>query len=75
MSDKIVHLVPKELGDAFRLDSDAALESMKGKDISRLLIIADFEDGAMEIECNCNSGEALFLIERARHHIVFGGDE
>jgi len=70
----VVRLVPNELGSSFRLDADATLESMKGKPISRLFIIADFEDGSMEIESNCNAGEALFLIERARHHVVFGDD-
>lgn len=70
----VVRLVPNEIGTNFRLDADATLESMKGKPISRLFIIADFEDGSMEIESNCNAGEALFLIERARHHVVFGDD-
>lgn len=71
----VVRLIPQEMGANFRLDADTALESMKGKPISRLLIIADFADGSLEIESNCNSGEALFLIERARHRVVFGDDE
>ena len=75
MSEKIVHLVPKEMGADFRLDVDATLERMKGKGFSKLLVIADCEDGSMEIESNCNAGEALFLIERAKHHIVFGDGE
>jgi hypothetical protein len=75
MNEKVVTLVPKEMGADFRLDTDAALERMKGKTFSRLLVIGDFEDGSMEIESNCNSGEALFLIERAKHHIVFGDGE
>lgn len=75
MNEKIVQLVPKEMGSAFRLDPDTILEGMKGKPISGLLVIADMEDGSLEIESNCNSGEALFLLEKAKHHIVFGDDE
>lgn len=71
----VVRLVPNEIGANFRLDADATLDAMKGKPISRLFIIADFEDGSMEIESNCNSGEALFLLERARYHVVFGADD
>lgn len=71
----VVRLVPNEIGTNFRLDADATLEAMKGKPISRLLIIADFADGSMELESNCNSGEALFLLARAHHHVVFGADD
>ena len=70
----VVRLVPNEIGTNFRLDADATLESMKGKPISRLFIIADFEDGSMEIESNCNPGGAPFLLARAQHHVVFGGE-
>ena len=72
---EVVRLVPQEISAGFRFDSDAALERMKGKTYSRLLIIGDFEDGSRAIEGNCNSGEALVLMERAKHDIVFGDDE
>lgn len=75
MNDKIVQLIPKEVGDNFRFDADMSLEKMKGKEIASLLIIAEMADDSFEIEGNCNSGEALFLIERAKHHIVFGDGE
>ena len=71
----VVRLVPNEIGAGFRLDTDACFENMKGKPISRLLIIADFADGSLELESNCNSGEALFLLARAQHHVVFGGND
>lgn len=70
----VVRLVPSEMGSSFRLDADATLEAMKGKPIVSLLILAELEDGGFEIGSNCNSGEALFLVERARHCIVFGDD-
>jgi hypothetical protein len=75
MTGKVVQLVPKELGDGFHFDADQTLEAMKGKGFSRLLIIGQQEDDSLEIESNCNSGEALFLMKRAEHHIVFGADE
>jgi hypothetical protein len=68
----VVRLVPSEMGSSFRLDADATLDAMKGKPIVSLFIVAELEDGGLEIGSNCNSGEALFLIERARHCIVFG---
>ena len=74
MTAKIVQLVPNEVSADFRFDVDTTLEKMKGKAITSLLIIAETEDG-LEIEGNCNAGEALVLMERARHDIVFGDDE
>lgn len=75
VNDKVVQLVPQQVSADFRFDADTTLEKMKGKSISSLLIIADTEEGRLEIEGNCNAGEALVLMERARHDIVFGDDE
>lgn len=74
MSD-VLRLVPQEISADFRFDADVILENMKGKAYSRLLIIGDFEDGSRAIEGNCNAGEALFLMERAKHDLIFGDDE
>lgn len=75
MTGTITRLVPSEIGAAHCFDSDAVLEKMKGKTYDRLVIIGDFADGSRVIESNCNSVEALFLIERAKHDIIFGEDE
>ena len=75
MTADVVKLVPQEIGAGFRLDSDVILENMKGKTYSRLLIIGEMEDGSREIQGNCNSGEALFLMELAKHDMVFGDEE
>jgi len=74
MTDNVVKLAPVEFGADFRFDSDALLETMKGKTYERLVVIGQFEDGSSVIEGNCNSGEVLFLMEIAKHHLVFGDD-
>ena len=68
----VVRLVPNEMAASIRFDPDDTLEAMKGKPITRLVVLSECEDGSLELETNCNSGEALFLIERARHLVVFG---
>ncbi len=51
-------------------DADELLEQFKGKQYSRLLIIADYSDGAFEVAGNCNGGEAMSLMERAKHEYL-----
>jgi hypothetical protein len=71
----VVRLVPKEISDGVHFDPDVSLESMKGRPIARLLIIAEYDDGTFDVEGNCNAGESLFLVEKARHKIVFGAND
>jgi len=71
----VVRLVPPAIKDGVHFDPDVSLESMKGRPIVRLLIIADYDDGTFDVEGNCSAGESLFLIERARYQIVFGADD
>jgi hypothetical protein len=75
MNEKVVKLVPKEVGAEFRFDADEMLESFKGRSFTRLLLIAEYEDGTAETQGNCNTGEAIVLIERAKHELIFGDGE
>jgi hypothetical protein len=74
MTAEVVKLVPNEVSEAFRFDADVILENMKGNAFTTLLILGQCEDGSMEIQGNCNTGEALVLMERAKHELIFGDE-
>lgn len=63
---------PIEIGDAYRFDPDEILEQAKGKSFSELVIIGTLPDGEHWTSGNCNAGEALILMERAKIKIVTG---
>lgn len=75
MTADILKLVPNEISADFRFDADVVLESMKGKSFTSLLVFGQCEDGSIEIQGNCNAGEALVLMERTKHELVFGEGE
>lgn len=70
MNEKVVRLIPKEVGAEFRFDADGLLESLKGEPFESLLVIGMYADGSCRMEGNCNSGEALFLMKRAEIELV-----
>ena len=72
---EVVRLVPNEISADFRFDPDAVLEKVKGKPINRLLVIAGLDDGSYQIEGNCNTGEALFLMEKAKKALIDDEDD
>ncbi len=67
--DNVVKLAPPATFDA-----DEMLEMLKGLRFSKILVISDFEDGSFMMDGNCNAGEALFLMEQVKHHLVVGDD-
>lgn len=75
MSATVTRLEPVEIGVAFRHDPDEILELAKGGDFTTLCIIGQLEDGAIWVSGNANTGAALVLMERAKHHLVFGEDQ
>lgn len=71
----VVKFQPVEAGENYRLDPDEILEKAKGQDFSRLLIIAEHEDGRPYVAGSANAGECLILMEIAKRVICFGEDE
>lgn len=72
----VVKLELVSIGEGVRLDSDEILEAAKAQPLARLVVIGDLPDGSLWVSGSANAGESLILIERAKHHIVFGdGDE
>ena len=65
---------PKLIGTTYRFDVDQTLEDAKGQGFTNVLIIAEQEDGDFWISSAANAGEALVLMEKAKHKIVFGDD-
>jgi len=72
MTDNVHKLELVEVGEDFRFDPDALLEAAKGKDFDRLAIIGQLPDGSTWVSGTANAGETLFLMEIAKHQIVFG---
>lgn len=72
----VVKLELVSIGEGARLDSDEILESAKGQSLARFVVVGDLPDGSLWVSGSANAGESLILLERAKHHIVFGdGDE
>lgn len=63
-----------QMGDGLRFDPDETLENAKGHGFVTLLVIGELPDGLPLLLGNCNAGEALILMERIKHSIVFGDD-
>lgn len=74
MTAEIVQLNPETVGDEYRFDPDQVLEDAKGQGFMTLMVLAQNEDGDIWITGNANVGETLVLMERAKHHLVFGDD-
>ena len=66
-ASNVVELVPDSVGEGYRFDPDQILEEAKGRGFTNILVIGDLEDGTLW------AGEALVLMEKAKHQIVFGG--
>ena len=74
MTAEIVQLNPETVGDEYRFDPDQVLEDSKRQGFVTLVVLAQNEDGDIWITGNANVGETLVLMERAKHHLVFGDD-
>lgn len=61
-----------EVGENFRFDPDELLEAAKGHGFVTLAIIGQLEDGSEWISGTANAGETVILMERAKHHLIFG---
>ncbi len=59
----------------FQPDTDLVLEAMKGRQFSKLLILASYPDTSFEIAGNCTTAEALYLMEVARFELMNGGGD
>lgn len=70
--ENVVKLHPVEVGDGYRFDPDQILEEAKRRDFTSVVVIGELPDGELWVSSAVNAGEALVLIERAKHRIVFG---
>jgi len=72
---EVVKFDPIVVGEGFRFDPDEMLEGIKGRGYATVCVLAEKEDGELEVFGNANAGETLILIERAKHQIVFGASD
>ena len=63
---------PREVGSGYRFDPDKILEQAKGRGHTNILVIGELEDGSLWVSSAANAGEALVLMEKAKHQIIFG---
>ena len=69
MSAEIVSLDLKEIGDNAIIEADRILEGAKCQ-FQRVVIIGFNQDGEIEVRSSHGSREALWLIERGKHHLL-----
>jgi len=61
---------PVEVGEGYRFDPGEILEAAKGQSFVDLVIIGTLPNGEHWTSGNCNAGEALLLMERAKLEII-----
>jgi hypothetical protein len=61
-----------EVGSDYRFNVDEVIEGTKGIGLENVLIVGEQADGTLVVRSACNAGEALVLMEKAKHRIVFG---
>jgi hypothetical protein len=71
---EVLKFEPKLVGEGYRFDAEEILEQAKGRGFTNVLVIGELEDGEFWISSAANAGEALVLMEKAKHKIVFGDD-
>lgn len=69
---EVVKLQPVSVGEGYKFDPDTVLEEAKGNGFDALCVIGQYPDGSMWISGNVNTGETMILLERVKHHLVFG---
>ena len=69
---KVVKFEPVEVGEGYRFDPDELLEAAKGHGFTTLAIIGELSDGSSWISGTANAGETMIMMERAKHHLIFG---
>lgn len=70
----VLKFEPVVVGEGFRFDADEVLEAAKGKGFPTLVVLGQLEDGSSWISSSANAGEAIILMERAKHDLIFGDD-
>ncbi|RWK39245.1 hypothetical protein [Mesorhizobium sp.] len=68
----VVRLEPVEVGPGYRFDPDELLEAAKGHEFATLVIIGELPNGETWVSGSASVGEALVMIERGKHQLVFG---
>lgn len=69
---EVLEFQPQLVGEGYRFDPDKILEEAKGNEFSNVVVIGENPDGTLWISSAANAGEALVMLERAKHFIVFG---
>ena len=67
---EVHRLVPVSVGEDYRFDPDEILEAAKGQGFTELVIIGTLPSGERWASGNCNAGEALILMERAKRDLI-----
>lgn len=71
MSAEIVSLVPDVVGENFVLEPNLVLEGAVKKSFTQVVVIAFDADGEIHVSSSHSSREALWLIKKGEHHLLF----
>lgn len=74
MTADIRKLQPISIGEGYRFDPDEILDAAKGHAFSELVILGTLPNGERWVSGNCNAGEALILMERAKLELIGSGE-
>lgn len=68
----VIGFRPELVGEGYRFEPDKILEEAKGQDFTNIVVVGEMPDGSIWVSSAANAGEALVMMERAKHFIVFG---
>lgn len=70
----VTEFVPQVVGEGVRFNPDQMFQNLIGADINTVTVIIEDGDGNVSTYGNCNRGESLVLMERAKRFLVFGDE-
>ena len=71
MSDNVVKLELREVGEGFRIDPDQILEAAKGHGFARLVIVGEPADGGeLYVASSDGAAESFLLLHKATANFV-----
>lgn len=71
MSEKVIRLVPNEVGEGYRFEADEILEKANGKGFTLVAVLGQLPDGTVWVSASGNLGETMVLMEMAKHTVLF----
>lgn len=75
MSAEILKFEPTIVGGGATISPDEVMDAAKEIGLTTLVLTGETADGNIYIAGTISAGDAVMLLEKAKHGIIFGDDE